>query len=259
MLTGHLIRDPLYILKVGKWVPWVSNKKFVEVEVTTRCSLACFNCDRSVRQAPSNECMSLEQIKKFINESIESNWGWKRIRLMGGEPTLHPQFFEILNIVKRYKDLNPGCDIEISTNGYGRKVNEVLSKLPKWVNVRNSRKDLNINKFTHYNIAPIDLEEYKNADFTKGCWITEVCGLGLNRNGYYPCGAGASVDRVFGFNIGIEKLSLINHSTLKNQLRLLCKYCGHYKKNAKRITEEKMSVSWQTAYGKYKRGNQIYR
>jgi hypothetical protein len=201
--------------------------------------------------------MSLGQIEEFVNESIELNMGWKRIRLMGGEPTLHPQFFEILNIVKRYKNINPKCNIEISTNGYGSKVNEALSKLPEWVNVRNSKKESNIHKFIDYNVAPIDLEEYKNADFTKGCWITEECGLGLSRMGYYPCGAGASVDRVFGFNIGIKRLSLVNHSTLKNQLILLCKYCGHYKKNLKRITEEKMSASWHKAYEKYKKENQI--
>jgi hypothetical protein len=253
MPTCHSIRNPLYILKKEKLVPWVPNKKFVEVEIITRCSLACFNCDRSIRQAPSNECMSPEQIEKFVNESIELNWGRKRIRLMGGEPTLHPQFFEILKIVKRYKNLNPRCNIGISTNGYGSKVNEVLSRLPEWVNVRNSRKESNIHKFIDYNIAPVDLEEYKDADFTKGCWITEECGLGLSRNGYYPCGAGASVDRVFCFNIGVKKLSLVNHSALKNQLKLLCKYCGHYKKNPERITEAKMSVSWQKAYEKYKK------
>lgn len=253
------IHNPVYILKFilkkKNLVPWVPNKKYVEIEITTKCSLACFNCDRSVRQAPSNEDMSCEQIEKFVNESIKLNWEWKRIRLMGGEPTLHPHFFKILKIVRAYKDFNPRCVIEISTNGYGIKVNEVLSKLPNWVNVRNSKKESNIHEFSSYNMAPIDLEEFKNADFSKGCWVTETCGLGLTKYGYYPCGPGASADRIFGFNIGLKKLSSVNDLTLKNQLKLLCKYCGHYKDNydAERITEEKMSVSWQKAYEKYKK------
>jgi len=247
--------NPLLILRRKNLIPWVPNKRSIEIEITTRCSLACFNCDRSIRQAPSDDCMSLEQIEKFVDESIKLNWGWKHIRLTGGEPTLHPQFFEILKIVKRYKEINFYCNVEISTNGYGSQVNEVLSKLPQWICVINSRKKSNINNFCSYNIAPIDLKEYENSDFTKGCWITGICGLGLTKYGYYPCGAGASVDRVFGFDIGQRSLSCVNNLTLREQLRVLCRYCGHYKENYadEKITLEKMSISWQKAYEIYKR------
>lgn len=237
------------------FVPWIPNKNRVEIEITTRCNLSCFNCDRSVRQAPSNECMSLEQIEKFVNESIELNWDWKWITLIGGEPTLHPQLFDTFKILNSYKDTNPDCTIEITTNGYGQFVNEVLSKLPDWVYVRNSQKKSGKHKFSSYNIAPVDLKEYVNTDFTKGCWITGSCGIGLTRYGYYPCGAGASVDRIFGFNIGQKNLSSVNDAILREQLKLLCKYCGHYKINydAKKITKEKMSVSWRKAYKEYKK------
>jgi len=43
--------------------------------------------------------MSVEQIQKFINESVDNNVKWERIRVMGGEPTLHPDIFEILNLL----------------------------------------------------------------------------------------------------------------------------------------------------------------
>lgn len=243
-----------FLLKRGL-VPWISNKSSIEIEITTKCSLACFNCDRSVRQAPSNEHMSLEQIEKFVKESIELDWKWERITLIGGEPSLHPQLSGLLKIIKRYKDINNNCMIEIATNGYGRKVNEILNELPEWVVIRNSKKESNTHNFNSYNIAPLDLKEYKNANFKSGCWVTERCGLGLSKYGYYPCGAGASIDRIFGFDIGQKKLSLVNDAILKNQLEILCKYCGHYKHNygAERTTEERMSISWQKAYENYKK------
>ena len=229
--TNFLIHQRAQIAFSGKLFCWKPNKRWIEIEITPKCSLACFNCDRSVRQAPSNKEMSLEQIRNFVNESIKLNWRWKNIRLMGGESLLHPQFFEILKIVEQLRKIDPNCRIEVSTNGYGREVKKALSKLPDWVKVVNSNKNSNINRFSSYNIAPIDLRNYQNEDFSRGCWITNEAGLGLSRYGYYPCGAGASVDRVFGFDVGQKGLSLVTDSTLKNQLRILCRYCGHYKEN----------------------------
>lgn len=237
-----------------KWVAWSPSKRSVQLELTSFCNLSCPNCNRSIGHAPNKEYMSLQQIEKFVNESIELNWEWQLIYLIGGEPTLHPQFFEVLDIIKRYKDINPNCFIEVWTNGYGTKVNEILSKLPPWVRVKNSaknpKKDL---KFNSYNIAPVDLKNYKYANFTKGCWVTEICGIGLSQHGYYPCGSGAAVDRVFGFDIGIKKLSEVNNSTLRNQMNLLCRYCGHFKESPPIVEEEKISVSWIKAYENYKK------
>jgi hypothetical protein len=201
--------------------------------------------------------MSLEQITKFVHESIELNWRWKSIVLIGGEPTLHPQLFEILSILKKYKDLNPRCTIAVATNGFGPRTNEILSQLPGWVRIDNSQKQSNDHEFSSYNIAPIDLAEYKTADFAKGCSYIQNCGLGLTKYGYYPCGPGASVDRVFGFDIGLKKLSLLNNTQLKIQLKKLCQFCGHFKDDygSEKITTEKMSARWQKAYKKYKKRN----
>lgn len=234
---------------------WKVNTKQIQIDITYRCSLACLNCDRSVRQAPSNEYIPLKKIEKFVDESIKLNWEWRKIDLMGGEPTLHPMFFDVLKIFEGYKKVNPKCAIEISTNGFGKKVNRALSKIPDWVKVVNSRKKTVVQTFESYNVAPIDMIKFKNDDFSKACIITAMCGLGLNRYGFYPCAAGAAVDRVFGLDIGIKRLSQISDSTLKSQLKLLCRYCGHYKNERfeDRITEEKMSRSWRKTYVSYKR------
>jgi len=249
------------LLKENKVIAWEPNLNKVEIEITTDCNLACFNCDRSCRQAPSKEKMSLEQIRKFVSESINLNYKWNNIAIIGGEPTLHPQIFEILGSIKKYKDFNPDCRVEIVTHGLGKVVNQVLSELPGWIIISNSNKKSNIQYFSSYNLAPFDLKRYQSADFLKGCEVTEECGLGLTRYGYYPCGAGAAVDRVFGFDIGIKRLSDINMLSIKGQLKSLCKYCGHYKdkgvRKFKGINEEKFSESWQKAYKKYKEAKPI--
>lgn len=240
-----------------RWLPglnWKTNFNEIELEITTFCNLKCYNCDRSCRQAPSDEYMSIDQIEKFVNESIELNWEWKQISLLGGEPTLHPEIFKIVEVLKKYYDFHPSCRFEIATNGCGEKVKGVIKKLPAWLIVRSTDKTSIIHDFCSYNVAPIDIEKYKNSDFTKGCWITTACGLGLTRYGYYACGAGASVDRVFGFDIGVKSLKQINKLDFKMQKEKLCRYCGHYKKNynTKRIQQEVVSETWGKAYSDYR-------
>ncbi len=243
-------------LKEKRRISWETDKKAVEIELTSFCNLRCINCNRSVGPAPTGEFMDLKQIEKFVEESIDLNWGWERIRLLGGEPTLHPQFPEIIKIIKRYKDFHQEVNIEVVTNGYGKKVRTILSGLPAWLYVANSNKKSSLQRFASYNIAPVDLEEYRGMDFSKGCYVTERCGLGLTRYGYYICGPGASIDRVYGFNIGMKKISQLSNSKLKEQRKILCQYCGHYKYNSPRdkktwIISAEMSLSWIKAYERY--------
>ena len=233
---------------------WKVDKSKIEIELTTRCSLRCYNCSRSIRQAPSDEYMSIEQLTKFVKESIDLNWRWKEIKLMGGEPTLHPDFAEVLDTVYDYKKIYPDCVVLVITNGYGERVREVLSDMPGWVTVSNRVKTTNVHRFQSYNLAPIDIEKFMHANFARGCFIIEDCGLGLNRYGYFCCGPGAGVDRVFGFDIGIKSLSALTDEALRDQLRCLCRYCGHYKYNYKEewVTTEEISASWRAAFEKYR-------
>jgi hypothetical protein len=231
------------------------SKDIVELNLIAACNLRCVNCECSCAQAPSYEHISLDQVERFVKESIEMRWNWKRIKLFGGEPTLHPNIFEVLTILEKYKIFNTGCEFELLTNGMGEDVNRVLSKMPSWIIIVNSTKDGLYEKlrwFESYNIAPADLFMYKVADFTKGCRRIEICGICLTKNGYYPCGPGAHVDRIFGFDIGIKTLEKVKSSTMKDQLKQLCKYCGLYKEPPDRICEEKISDSWRKAYKIYK-------
>jgi hypothetical protein len=226
------------------------------VDITTLCNLKCFNCQASVRQAPANDVMSVEQMEKFVKEAIQLRYFWDRISLFGGEPTLHPRFFDILGVLKQYKDFNPDCVIDVVTNAEGKKVNAVLAALPPWVSTECNFKEegRDIYPFGSYNVAPIDLPAYKFfCDFSKGCPLIRDCyGLGLSPNGYYPSSPCFHVDRVFGFDIGIKKLSQVNENALRRQMKILCRYCGWFKIYSGSITKEEITRSWKIAYAKYK-------
>ena len=51
--------------------------------------------------------MSPEQVSRFVRESIALGWEWRRIGLLGGELTLHPELHQILKILLSYRDKFP--------------------------------------------------------------------------------------------------------------------------------------------------------
>jgi len=224
----------------------------VQLEITTACNLSCPSCDRNCGTAPSSERMSLEQVKKFVDESIEIKHQWRRIDVIGGEPTLHPEFGQILEEIKRYKDWAKRCKVRLTSNGTGEKVKRVLSQIPEWVEVRNSEKEKGKRKFEAVNDAPID----KGIKDALSCSIPWRCGLGLSRYGYFLCGAGASIARVFGLGCGVRSIDRLTVEALQEQQRQLCKLCGHSRSVAEEIEGQRTSKSWKYAIKHYKRNSE---
>lgn len=216
----------------------------IQLEVTSFCQLGCFNCDRNCGIAKSKEYIPLDDLEKFVTTSIRLNKKWKRIDIIGGEPTYYPQFKEMFEVINKYKNFCPSCKVRFSTNGLGKYVNEKLKEIPSWVQIRNSRKTSKKQSFTSYNSAPVDNGEIE----IKACSIPWRCGVALTPNGYFLCGAGASLARVFKMDIGIQELENVTPEILLKQMPNICKYCGHSYCKSKHTTEvEEISESWQKA------------
>ncbi len=117
------------------------SRTLIEIDLTYFCNLKCSNCNRSCSQAPSREYITLNQIQDFIDASMKEGVRWKRIRLLGGEPTLHPHFPEVVKMILGYKEnYSPKTKIEVATNGYGTFVNKMLSSLPEGIEIINTEK-----------------------------------------------------------------------------------------------------------------------
>lgn len=228
---------------------WKTNLHMIEIEITTLCNVRCYNCDRSCQQAASDERMTIDQIRRFVDESIKLGWKWNWIKVLGGEPTLHPDLLPILEELGRYKKAYKGCVVEIVTNGFANSTKETLKKMPGWVRICNTGKTSRVQDFDAYNVAPIDSQGFDRQRAMKACWITDCYGVGFTRYGFYQCGAGASIDRVFGYGVGIRRLEDLKAGLLAKQRSVLCALCGHLCPIQTR--EEKTSASWQRAYERY--------
>lgn len=265
VIARHLhprLLNRLRIWRVGKVATLLFGPQFhrsrrrIELNITFACNLRCVNCDRSCEQAPTSMHMSVQQVQTFIEESIATGYKWDDIVLIGGEPTIHPDFLKIVEALRQYINLHaPLTRIIVFTNGFGRKVNDMIECLPGDIVVENSEKDGTtpiVSYHRSFNVAPVDLPVYRNADYRNGCWITQQCGIALGPSGYYPCGAAAGMDRILGLDAGRQALPREDDS-MDDLLNTFCRNCGHFKREPEALPAPAgQSAAWQNAYAAYK-------
>jgi len=82
------------------------------VEVTDQCNLACPIC--YAESSPKRQTYrSLETIEKMLDAIVANEREADIVQISGGEPTIHPQFFDILDLAKS----KPIKHIMVNTNG----------------------------------------------------------------------------------------------------------------------------------------------
>ncbi len=249
--------------------PYRPSHDRIVIDLTSVCDLGCVDCNRScsAQQAPAEEHLSLAQIERFVNESLSQGRRWRVIQLEGGEPTLHPQFREIVACLVAYcKKHAPATVVKVISNGYSEAARAALAALPRRVQVFITAKR-SPRQASHcaFNLAPVDVPELAGADFSQGCFLPAAEGLGLTRHGYYPHPVCGGIDRVFGFDVGRQSLPKVEDD-LREQFPRLCAECGLFRffasldrrrpdimpDAAELALRGKMSPSWQRAYARYR-------
>ena len=104
--------------------------KTVYIEITNRCNLNCRTCyNRSGLNRKTQE-LSVAEIEQIMNTL--SRYGANRFLFSGGEPSLHSQFHELLDMTKRYPQYSYG----FVTNG--------TNDDPVWIEYLNSLSNLTL-------------------------------------------------------------------------------------------------------------------
>lgn len=82
------------------------------VEVTDRCNLTCPTCYAGSSPTYGRH-RTLQEIKKMLDVIVKNEKEPDVVQISGGEPTIHPQFFEILDYAKTL----PIRHLMLNTNG----------------------------------------------------------------------------------------------------------------------------------------------
>ena len=84
------------------------------IEIVTSCNLACPTCFADSPRSTQVDAVPLAELRARIQGVIDRKGGIEILQLSGGEPTLHPQFAELL----AWLHANPGIDyVLLNTNG----------------------------------------------------------------------------------------------------------------------------------------------
>jgi hypothetical protein len=232
------------------------NTDTVELCLTYRCNNRCNNCSTLCSQAPATNDLSMERIQKFILESVDCNHKWKTITLHGGEPTLHPRFQDVCEILMRYKrDSNPECNIWVVSNGYGDRVTEGL-EIAKAAGVGlgiSYKQKANINaEGVWMQYVPMNNSALDNGQNpTDGCAMASDCGVCLNNLGYFQCSAKAAMARVFYIDPVDTNLQTFLHKIIAGNVQWNCGHCGFAWEQPRSINQI-TSPTWAKALERYR-------
>ena len=218
----------------------------IEIDITQNCNLSCTSCVRGCDKFKSQRCMDLEAIGKFIEMS--KNYPWVRVGLMGGEITTHPQLWEILNLMKEFKDQHPQCTIWTMTNGV------ISYAFPPWLEVVVNKDHSHHHAFY---VSPTD-EGYSMDKRT--CHVLTDCGMGYSVYGFTPCCNSHTMIRCLPSVDGIQDLKNVTYENLMKLCNIYCKHCGWYMMDnftSGKLLEyptDYMSETWVRAYERYNMG-----
>jgi len=207
--------------------PHVTSRIAIRIDITEDCDLCCTNCNKFCGVAKSKEMLTIEQFDRFTDEMKTINCDWPLIFLTGGEPTIHPQFVQILDkldaFCKNWKKVT-GLIITNKEN----QPKEFLRDRVIYSTFHGMGQSRTIRKVIPILQAPIDYFDYGNENWRKGCEICSKCGPCFSRYGYYMCPIANSIDRIFGFNLGVKSYKEFTLKKVFEQRETLCKYCGYF-------------------------------
>jgi hypothetical protein len=168
--------------------------KSLEIQTNLACNWSCVSCDQGSQfssiQWVKKGTLSLDQIAHFCGEMRQHNAYFGRLRLVGGEPTIHKHFADLVEML--YAELvltGHSAGIEVVTNGTHPEriapVKEFIQRVR--VSGDGDKQKHHVANLIH---SPASLG-YEG----KPCSSPWHCGISLNYYGYFPCSAGAGIAR----------------------------------------------------------------
>jgi len=185
----------------------------IELNITLRCNLACPNCNRLCHiYRDRTEHMSLSQIEKFINQA-KVGGRVDKLKVLGGEPLLHPQFKEIYYMLCEAAKDGIIRQIKIESNKTIPHPEVEAFPFVSWKGRIQSKK-----KHQPILWSPKDL----GFDTRVGvCQQISKCGFSLDKYGYLPCSLAIMLCRLFD----MTDMYRYEFPTTTWDLDKICKHC----------------------------------
>jgi len=206
----------------------------IESNVTFRCNAICTHCNKSVGLAKFDKTdMTVDQMRRAVDQLIEQNIIVQRFTFCGGEPILNKNLQGLINEVTRLKPRTYGRVLSNGLNSTQKARDKI--KLPRrfrWIinplddldDPLSGKNDKTKNKWRHlpFWISPADIG--MNARF-KYCRVKKHCGIGLDSTGFSMCGKAVMFGKLFGIDPTMKEGDIEKH--VKTGIEDICKHCQY--------------------------------
>jgi organic radical activating enzyme len=167
----------------------------IHIDITNACNLECANCTRFVGHHAKSFFMSLEEVETAL-KSLDGFEG--TVGLMGGEPTMHPEFEGICKLFQQYVE-KPRRGLW--TNGLRwKKYEDVIKEtFDQFKIIYNDHKDEDVGEHQPLLVAAKEIVEDEDTmwKLIDKCWINERWAASITTNGAFFCEVAAAQDHLF--------------------------------------------------------------
>ena len=213
-----------------------------EIHLTYRCDLACRTCNRACFVKPQlAEDMTVEAFDSFLREAVQLGIPLKFIILLGGEPTLHRDLQQFIDLSKKHVKKFDG-EVEVFSNGFGSRTKEILNEIRNcrdglcrvvdWTAKPGGSVEFGMNTLF---VSPLDVGMPRQKPCSWHSCFPNVervskratCGISVDSQGYAVCPLGGAISRVIAPHAITRQLKdLLDKDYVAWQTNELCKHCG---------------------------------
>lgn len=204
--------------------------------------------------------MTLDDVREFIRQAQELDWV-PGIVITGGEPTLHPEFLEIVRIASEFThstgkseiatERASGNYVRIFSNAYTEKSRRLLEEASARYRasiVRDTWKlGGSVTSAADYPgwvddvfVSPTDLGKPLRAVCYQAC--SQICGLSVDSEGYSPCSPGGALGALLGVGKTKRLADLFDQQKVAELAAALCRHCGSQAVGMNILTREEVDA-----------------
>lgn len=210
-----------------------------EWTITLACDLECSACTRaSFLREPHTASMTIEDAHEFCRQASALDWH-PQIIIIGGEPTMHPDFEMFVDIARGFN----GCVPQVWSNGYSPKAQRRLAMVrdKAAVVVDTQKPEGSITgpneRFKGWMddmfVSPTDMgrESVRMTCYQHGGTGPEtnpgLCGISVDHDGYAPCALGGAIESLLRVGGRTKVLAdLFDQDKAAKMSEELCRHCG---------------------------------